>query len=105
VVSGVPETVTGGIFGGQQQIAVLALSWYPNNWLRFMLQFQSLDVNKLNSAGKVQIGQRFETIAGRVQAAWRALRWAYDASASFTTMPVSASVAWRRPSRSILRNV
>jgi thiamine pyrophosphate-dependent acetolactate synthase large subunit-like protein len=29
-----------------------------------------VDINKLNSAGTVQIGQRFETIAGRAQAAW-----------------------------------
>ena len=70
VVPGVSQSLTGGIYGGRQQIAALALSWYPNDWLRFMLQFQYVDVNKLNSAGTVQIGQRFETIAGRVQAAW-----------------------------------
>ena len=58
------------VFGGQQQIAALALSWYPNDWVRFMLQFQHVDVNKLNSAGKVQIGQRFETLAGRAQVAF-----------------------------------
>ena len=34
------------------------------------LQFQYVDVNKLNSAGTTQIGQRFETIAARAQAAW-----------------------------------
>jgi phosphate-selective porin OprO and OprP len=50
--------------------AALALSWYPNDWLCFMLQFQYVDVNKLNSAGTVQIGQRFETLAARAQAAW-----------------------------------
>jgi phosphate-selective porin OprO/OprP len=70
VVPGVPQSVTGGIYGGQQQIAALALSWYPNDWLRFMLQFQYVDVNKLNSAGTVQIGQRFETLAARAQANW-----------------------------------
>ena len=70
VVPGVSQSVTGGIFGGQQQIAALALSWYPNDWLRFMLQFQYVDVNKLNSAGTVQIGQHFETLAARAQAAW-----------------------------------
>jgi phosphate-selective porin OprO/OprP len=62
VVPGVPQSVTGGIYGGQQQIGALALSWYPNDWLRFILQFQYVDVNKLNSAGRVQIGQRFETL-------------------------------------------
>jgi phosphate-selective porin OprO/OprP len=70
VVPGVPQSVTGGVYGGQQQIGALALSWYPNDWLRFMLQFQYVDANKLNSAGTVQIGQRFETIAARAQAAW-----------------------------------
>jgi phosphate-selective porin OprO/OprP len=70
VVPGVSQSVTGGIYGGQQQIAALALSWYPNDWLRFMLQFQYVDVSKLNSAGTVQIGQRFETLAARAQATW-----------------------------------
>jgi phosphate-selective porin OprO/OprP len=70
VVPGVSQSVTGGIYGGQQQIAALALSWYPNDWLRFMLQFQYVDVNKLNSTGTVQIGQRFETLAARAQATW-----------------------------------
>ena len=70
VVPGVPQSVTGGIFGGRQQILGLALSWYPNDWLRFILQFQHGDVNKLNSAGTAQIGQRFETIAARAQATW-----------------------------------
>jgi phosphate-selective porin OprO/OprP len=70
VVPGVSQSLTGSIYGGRQQIAALALSWYPNDWLRFMLQFQYVDVNKLNSAGTVQIGQRFETLAARAQAAW-----------------------------------
>jgi phosphate-selective porin OprO/OprP len=70
VVPGVPQSVTGGVYGGQQQIVSLALSWYPNDWLRFMLQFEHGDVNKLNSAGSVQIGQRFETLAARAQATW-----------------------------------
>src|SRR5260370_10712801 len=63
VVPGVPQSVTGGIYGGQQQIAALALSWYPNDWLRFMLQFQYVDINKLNSAGTVPSCQPFETVA------------------------------------------
>jgi len=70
VFPGVSQSLTGGVYGGQQQIAALALSWYANDWVRFMLQFQHTNVNKLNSAGKVQIGQRFETLAGRVQVAF-----------------------------------
>jgi phosphate-selective porin OprO and OprP len=70
VVPGVPQSVTGGIYGGRQQIVGLSLSWYPNDWLRFMLQFEHVDINKLNSAGTVQIGQRIETLAARAQATW-----------------------------------
>jgi phosphate-selective porin OprO/OprP len=70
VVPGVPQSVTGGIYGGRQQVVSLALSWYPNDWLRFILQLQHADVNKLNPAGTAQIGQRFETIAARAQATW-----------------------------------
>jgi hypothetical protein len=29
-----------------------------------------VDVEKRNSAGTVQVGQRFETLAARAQAAW-----------------------------------
>jgi phosphate-selective porin OprO/OprP len=64
------QTATGGIFGGYQQIFGTALSWYPNDWVRFYLQFQYTQVNKLNSAGTAQIGQKFETIAGRFQVAF-----------------------------------
>jgi phosphate-selective porin OprO and OprP len=70
VISRVPESVTSGVCGGQQQIAALSLIWYPKDRLRFMLQFQYVDVNKLNPAGKILIGQRFPTIAGRVQVTW-----------------------------------
>jgi phosphate-selective porin OprO and OprP len=70
VIPGVPQSVTGGVYGGKQQIASLALSWYPNDWLRFILQFQYVDVNKLNSVGTVQIGQHLETLAGRAQVVW-----------------------------------
>jgi hypothetical protein len=54
VIPGVSQSLIGGVYGGQQQIAALALSWYPNDWLRFMPQFQYVDVSKLNLAGMVQ---------------------------------------------------
>jgi Putative serine dehydratase domain len=50
--------------------------WRPDrqplrlDWPRFMLQFQYVDVEKRNSAGTVQVGQRFETLAARARAAW-----------------------------------
>jgi phosphate-selective porin OprO/OprP len=70
VTPGVSQTVTGGIFGGYQQVFGAALSWYPNDWVRLILQFQHTYVDRLNTAGTAQIGQRFETLAGRVQVAF-----------------------------------
>src|SRR5499427_3961440 len=35
VTPGVPQSVTGGIYGGLQQIFGAGLSWYPNDWVRF----------------------------------------------------------------------
>ena len=70
VTPGVPQSVTGGVYGGFQQIFGAALSWYPNDWVRLIMQFQYTQVDKLNPAGTVQIGQRFETLAGRVQVAF-----------------------------------
>jgi phosphate-selective porin OprO and OprP len=70
VTPGVPQSVTGGVYGGFQQIYGAALSWYPNDWVRFMLMFQYVSVDKLNSAGTVQLGQKFEELAGRVQIAF-----------------------------------
>ena len=70
VAPGVSQSVTGGVFGGYQQIFGAALSWYPNDWVRFYLQFQYSQVNKLNSTGTAQIGQKFETLAGRFQVAF-----------------------------------
>ena len=70
VSPGVSQSVTGGIFGGYQQIFGAALSWYPNDWIRLEMQFQYTMIDKLNSAGTTQIGQKFETLAGRVQVAF-----------------------------------
>jgi phosphate-selective porin OprO/OprP len=70
VTPGVSQSVTGGIFGGYQQIFGAALSWYPNDWVRLELQFQYTMVDKLNPAGTTQIGQKFESLAGRVQVAF-----------------------------------
>jgi phosphate-selective porin OprO and OprP len=70
VTPGISQTVTGGIYGGLQKIVGVGLSWYPNDWIRFYLQFQYVNVDKLNPAGTTQIGQQFETLAGRVQIAF-----------------------------------
>jgi phosphate-selective porin OprO/OprP len=70
VTPGVSQTKTGGIFGGLQQIFGVNLSWYPNDFVRFYLQFQYSQVDKLNTAGTAQLGQHFETLAGRMQVAF-----------------------------------
>jgi len=70
VTPGVSQTVTGGVFGGLQQIFGVNLSWYPNDFVRFYLQFQYSQIDKLNSAGTAQLGQHFETLAGRMQIAF-----------------------------------
>jgi phosphate-selective porin OprO and OprP len=70
VIPGVAQSVTGGVYGGFQQVAGLALSWYPNDWVRFYLQGQYVNVDRLNAAGTSQIGQHFFTLAGRAQIAF-----------------------------------
>lgn len=70
VTPGVAQSVTGGVFGGNQQVAGLLLSWYPNNWVRLYLQGQYSNVDRLNPAGTSQIGQHFFTLAGRAQVAF-----------------------------------
>ena len=37
--------------GGRQNIASIGLSWYPNDTLRFLLDYQHVDVARLNGAG------------------------------------------------------
>jgi phosphate-selective porin OprO/OprP len=70
VTPGVPASHTGGIFGGLSHVFGVNLSWYPNDFIRFYLQFQVSQIDKLNSAGTAQLGQRFETLAGRFQVAF-----------------------------------
>src|SRR5271170_1459279 len=70
VTPGVAQSVTGGVNGGFQQVAGVLDSWYPNDWIRFYLQGQYTNVDKLNSAGTIQIGQHFYTLEGRWQVAF-----------------------------------
>jgi phosphate-selective porin OprO/OprP len=71
VVPGLGQAVTGGVYGGQQTIYTLGLNWFPNDNVRFMLDFYFADINRLDSAtGTIQIGQRFEAVALRTQLAF-----------------------------------
>jgi len=40
-----------------------ALSWDPNDWVPLELQYRLTDVDRLNSAGKPQVGHRSSTLA------------------------------------------
>ncbi|HEY4941434.1 MAG TPA: porin [Rhizomicrobium sp.] len=72
-------TPAGGVRGGDQRIATLALNWYPNSEIRFELQAQNTAVNRLGTipAGfghgvlsNVQVGQSFSALALRSQIAF-----------------------------------
>jgi len=70
VTRGRAQSATGGVYGGRQEVVGVGLSWYPNNLLRFMLNWDAVAVNKLNAAGTTQVGQRFHTVALRTQMAF-----------------------------------
>jgi phosphate-selective porin len=56
--------------GGNQQVYGLALSWYPNALVRFILQGNYVDVDRENAAGTTEIGQNFWDVALRSQIAF-----------------------------------
>jgi phosphate-selective porin OprO and OprP len=68
---GEPAASTGGVFGGLQQVYSVGLNWYPNDFLRFQLQFSHVDVDRRDASnGTTQVGQNFEDIALRSQLAF-----------------------------------
>jgi phosphate-selective porin OprO/OprP len=62
-------TPLGGIRGGDQRIETVGINWYPNQVLRFMLDFQHTDVSKLSSAG-AHANDRLDAISLRTQIAF-----------------------------------
>ena len=54
------------IRGGEQKISTLGLNWYLNADIRFMLDYQHVDVNRYNAAG-LQVGQTYNAVALRSQ--------------------------------------
>ena len=67
---GIAQSVIGGVFGGEQNIYAVGLNWYPNNFLRFMLDYDIVNVDRLSTAGTTQIGRRYQSLALRAQAAF-----------------------------------
>jgi phosphate-selective porin OprO/OprP len=56
----------GGVRGGRQNIWTVGLNWYPNNAIRFLLDYQHTNVSRLNTAG-ADIGAKLDTVALRAQ--------------------------------------
>ena len=59
----------GGIRGGEQKISTLGLNWYPNNVIRFLLDYQWTRVDRLNAAG-ASIGEDVNVVSFRSQFAF-----------------------------------
>jgi len=70
----------GGIRGGEQEAWTVGLNWYVNNNIRFLLDYQFVDVDRLSSgaanaygtgvfvpAAGAQIGQDLEIVSLRTQ--------------------------------------
>jgi phosphate-selective porin OprO/OprP len=59
----------GGIRGGEQKITTVGLNWYPNRVLRFLLDYQWDDIDRLNAAG-AQVGEKVQAVSFRSQFAF-----------------------------------
>jgi len=55
--------------GGDQKITSLGLNWYPNNTLRFLLDYQWVKVRRLSATG-ANIGEDVNTLSFRSQFAF-----------------------------------
>jgi len=82
---GAPGTAlpTGGVRGGEQQVATLGLNWYPNSVVRFQAAFQDVSIDRLSPGGSyfgsapgetppagAQVGQDFQIWTLRSQYAF-----------------------------------
>jgi phosphate-selective porin OprO/OprP len=59
-----------GLRGGDQRIWTAGLNWYPNNALKFELQFQNVEIGRIGTFQGVansDVGQTYNTIALRSQ--------------------------------------
>jgi len=56
----------GGIRGGEQKIWTAGINWYPNNAIRFVLDYQHTDVSRLTNAGG-DAGAKLNAVSLRAQ--------------------------------------
>jgi phosphate-selective porin OprO/OprP len=68
--TGIALSTTGGARGGEQTIHTVGLNWYLNNHIRLMFNYLHVDVDRLNAAGTVQVGQDYDAVALRTQVNW-----------------------------------
>ncbi len=61
-------TPFGGIRGGEQKIWTAGINWYPNSILRFTLDYQWIDIDRLSGAG-ADVGQNLQALSFRSQIA------------------------------------
>jgi phosphate-selective porin OprO/OprP len=61
-------TPVGGIRGGEQRIWSAGINWYPNQVLRFMLDYQHVNVSRLSSTGG-DLGATLDDVSLRLQIA------------------------------------
>lgn len=70
VTRGRSAASTGGVYGGAQDVYAVGVNWYPNDHLRLMLDYDIINVDRLNPTGTTQVGQRVQAVALRAQAAF-----------------------------------
>jgi len=70
VTRALAASTTGGVYGGTQDVYAVGVNWYPNQQLRLMLDYDIINVDRLNTAGRTQIGRRVQAVALRAQAAF-----------------------------------
>jgi phosphate-selective porin OprO/OprP len=58
----------GGVRGGEQKIWTAGVNWYPNAVLRFTLDYQWMDIDRLGSSGS-DVGQKLQALSLRSQIA------------------------------------
>lgn len=69
-------TPANGVRGGEQDITTLGVNWFPNNVVRFQLEFQDVSVDRLNpgtvglATVGAQIGQDYQAVSLRSQLAF-----------------------------------